>query len=234
MNNTLTPLAVLPKGPFPAPEPEDAETPIAGSIRAHLKQLLEKPLTVQRAIELGRTLKAAVQMLRATTPGVAGSLPGSNRRGGMGPYMGYGGVVDEFDVVTQPGGDWGGSVLAGAPGNETLGNSVVREFLGSISKMVEAKNQVEPEDLIRAIAAAKEAGLPEEADLLRAKLKERVEGKKVEAKDVALAASAVQDGAAMLAGGAGSLVVPFGASVVAAPIPNTPPELVLNPAGGTL
>lgn len=236
--------AVLPLGAAPlgrSTPPEQPETAIAKSIKEHLLEILKKPLTVARAVECGRVLAAGVKVLKATTPGVAGLLPAIGRRAS--PYGGFypGGML------ASPGGDGiddfesdNGGVLAPAMQPETMGNTVVRDFLTSIQKVVEEKGKASVGDLVEAISIAKKEGLTEETELLRAQLRERTGGKKLTLNEV----DAAVKGAGAAFGGmqSGLLSVPSaGASIPVVPVSNFPgpdvaaigPEIVLNPAGGS-
>lgn len=205
--------------PLPLVAPAKVEEhPIARAIRDDLRKQLEDPLDVPTAMKLGRTLKAAVQVLKAVTPGAGALLAGANRRGNgfMGGYMGgYAQQGDEFGTD-----DWSGPALAGALPQETLGNTVVRDFITAIQKSIEAKNRPSVSELVGAIAVAKKEGLTEEVESLRAQLREFREGKKIDDKD-----------AATIVSGMSQLPGDLGAAAGMGPIQVVP--MVMNPAGGT-
>jgi hypothetical protein len=164
------------KGAPPAPPPpEEAEHPVAQALRKELQRLLEQPLTVSRAIKLARTVSAAVKVLKVTTEGVDGLLPGVRRRRPLFMGLPQGEDWQEYDEQPVDGVGIQAVPYGPLPGGETFGNQAIREFIGGIRAMIEAKNAPKLEDMVAALKTAKDAGEDEVVEALRAQIRDRLQ-----------------------------------------------------------
>lgn len=176
----------LPQLPAKPQDEPEKEHPVATALKLALKTELEakEPFTAAKLTKFARAAASGIKLLRNLEGGVAGIFPGKRRRG-LGFAFGGGGGGDEDPIEEEIGGGaLGGpddymiaNPMAPAPFSETFANKAVRELVAVASRFVEAKHRASPEDLIKAIAAARSAKLDEIATKLEKQLLEMTSGK---------------------------------------------------------
>jgi hypothetical protein len=159
------------------------EHPIAKALREELQLALQQSLTLKGMIRLRRLVEAGFKTLAALEN--APRLRGGNFVGAVGYDLP---LPEEDEQPTYFGSN-------PAMNGETYGASVVRELVAAASQYLTKKDE-DPVKLVQAIAAAKQAGLTDLEQILRARLGIGPDPKPLTSEDY-LAAAALEREAAL-------------------------------------
>lgn len=143
------------------------EHPVAQAIRAHLVELLARPLTLKTARDLNRQAQAAVKLLQTLEPGVGAHLDVAKKP--RSPWL-TGTPEGEEDEEAAP-----YAVPSFLTGTENMGASVLRELVPILSKIAEYRAQLNaprpsPVQLLEGIKTARDLGLKDMEEQLKAQL----------------------------------------------------------------
>ncbi len=136
----------------------EADKGLQAALQNKLAELVAAPMTARTLIELEQFASRARSLI------IVGRAPGQQLDNGGGSAFTIGGITS----YGLGDGYLADDALSPAPASETFGATAIRELVAAVGKMNEKKDS--PQDTVRAIAAARDANLPELAARLEAKL----------------------------------------------------------------